>query len=51
MLGLKHKLYFAGKLDGNSCRKQMEKAKERSEKMAELGIFNPTQSQLTKQEI
>ncbi len=50
-LGLKHESYFAGKLNGNSCRKQMEKAKEWSEKMAELGIFDPTQSQLTKQEM
>ena len=47
-LGLKHKSYFAGKLNGNSCRKQMEKAEEWSEKMAALTIFNPEQSQLTK---
>jgi hypothetical protein len=26
--GLKHKSYFVGKLNGNFCRKQMEKAKE-----------------------
>ena len=50
-LGLKHESYFAGKLNGNSCRKQMEKAKEWSEKMAELDIFNSTQSRLTEQEM
>jgi hypothetical protein len=50
-LGLKHESYFAGKLNGNSCRKQMEKAKEWSEKMAVLGIFDPTQSRLTEQEM
>jgi hypothetical protein len=50
-LGLKHELYFTGKLNGNSCQKQMEKAEEWSEKMAELDIFNPTQSRLTKQEM
>ena len=50
-LGLKHKSYFAGKLNGNSCRKQMEKAKEWSEKMADIGIFDPTQSPLTEQQM
>jgi hypothetical protein len=50
-LGLKHESYFAGKLNGNSCRKQMEKAKEWSEKMAELEIFDPNQSRLTKQDM
>jgi hypothetical protein len=43
-LGLKHESYFAGKLNGNSCRKQMEKAKEWSEKMTKLEIFDPNQS-------
>jgi hypothetical protein len=50
-LGLKHKLYFAGKLNGNSCRKQMEKAEEWSEAMAALDIYNSTQSGLTKHEV
>jgi hypothetical protein len=49
-LNLKHKSYFAGKLNGNSCRKQMEK-KKWSEKMAELEIFDSHQSRLTKEEI
>jgi hypothetical protein len=43
-LGLKHESYFAGKLNGNSCRKQMVKAKEWSEKMVKLEIFDPNQS-------
>jgi hypothetical protein len=50
-LGLKHESYFAGKLNGNSCRKQMEKATEWSEKMSELDIFNQAQSRLTEQEM
>jgi hypothetical protein len=50
-LGLKHELYFTGKLNGNSCRKQMEKAKEWSEKMAKLEIFDPNQSRLTKEDM
>jgi hypothetical protein len=50
-LGLKHELYFAGKLNGNSCRKQMEKAEEWSEAMAALDIFNSNQSRLTEQEV
>ncbi len=50
-LGLKHESYFAGKLNGNSCRKQMEKAKEWSEKMAGLTIFNPEQSRLTEVQV
>jgi hypothetical protein len=44
ILGLKHKSYFAGKLNGNSCQKQMEKVKEWCEKMAKLEIFDPNQS-------
>jgi hypothetical protein len=50
-LGLKHESYFAGKLNGNSCQKQLEKAKECSEKMAELAIFYPNQSRLSKEEM
>jgi hypothetical protein len=39
-LSLKHESYFTGKLNGNSYRKQMEKAEEWSEKMASLDIYN-----------